>query len=314
MTFKRNKFIILSFLIIVFIIGCSFFQYYKDNFSYAKGYYAIKENCYEKKNPNHEYCKRFPNEENLEKYIKTSDPKEEYKKLDTITLTCNIVEHTIFSMLQFFSPLLIIIALVGTIHSDFSSGMIKNYLMRMEYNDYLKKIRKQIFKISLITPLALILIFVISMVVTRFNFNVPLTEEFKNFAVYDHWKYSHFFLYGFAICISQYFLNILYCNIGLYACLKNKNKLVAIIMGYVLFLLVDLFIYIVVYAFVINKILGFKNLTDIFNITGYWFFDGNICLIAILVSFVIQLLSFLFIHLYYRNKEGVIISNEKQTA
>lgn len=49
MFFKRNKFIILSFLIMIVIMLMSFYQFFDSHFSYAKGYYVIKENCYEEK-------------------------------------------------------------------------------------------------------------------------------------------------------------------------------------------------------------------------------------------------------------------------
>lgn len=315
MKIKNNKYILLSFLIVVFIIGFSFYQFYKENFSYSKDYYIIKENCYKKKNVQHEYCKVFTKEEYLESYIKNNNPKEKYKQLDTITLTCCIVETTIFSILQFFSPLLIILAIIGTIQSDFSSGMIKNYLLRMEYKKYLTRVKKQIIKISLITPVSLLIIFIVSMLITKFNFTIPTSVDFTNLSVYEPWKYSHFLLYGVGICIAQFFLNILYCNIGLYCCRKNKNKLVAIVMGYIIFLIVDIFIYIIIYVLIINKILGFHNLTDFFNITGYWFFDnGPKFLYIILISFILQFISSIFIYLYYKNKEGVIISSESQNA
>ena len=315
MLIKKNKYIILSFFIILLIIGISFFQFYKENFSYAKDYYIIKQNCYEKKNTKHEYCDLFMNENYLKSYIKNNDPNKAYKELDAITLTCTIVETTIFSILQFFSPLLIIIALIGTIQTDFSSGMIKNYLLRIDYKQYFKKIKKQIIKISLMTPIALIIVFIISMLITKFNFKIPTTPDFYNLSVYEPWKYSHFLLYGVGICIAQFFLNILYCNIGLYCCRKNKNKLVAIIMGYIMFLIVDIFFYIVIYVLLINKILGFRNLTDFFNITGYWFFDtGPSFLITILISFILQFLSSILIYMYYKNKEEVIISSESQNS
>ena len=74
--------------------------------------------------------------ESTEKY----DPIKAYKKLDTITLTSEIVENTIFSNLQYFSPILIILIMVGTFHNEFSSGMFKNYLLRTSYKTYLKKL------------------------------------------------------------------------------------------------------------------------------------------------------------------------------
>ena len=155
------------------LIGFSFFQYYNENFSYSKDYYIIKENCYEKKNINHEYCKKFLLEKTdkyINEYIENVDPVKKYKKIDAITLTSEIVENTFFSTMQFLSPLLILIAFIGTIHSEFSSGMIKNYLMRIKYKNYIKKIGKLTIKVSLITPISLIIIFLLSMIFTKFNF------------------------------------------------------------------------------------------------------------------------------------------------
>ena len=323
MKIKIYKYIIFSFLILLFLIGISFYQYFDENFSYAKDYYVIKENCYEGLNPHHEYCEEwrtyYKTEEDfnsfLEYYIEHFNPKAAFKKLDTITLTCEIVENTYFRYLQFFSPLLIIMALIGTIHSDLSSGMLKNYLLRMKYKDYLKKVKKIILKVSLLTPVALITIFIVSMLITRFNFNFNAIDGLENFAVYEKWKYSNFLLYGLGICLIQFFINILYCNIALYCCRNNKNKLVAIFMSYVTFFLINVFVYIVVYSLIINKILGFHNLSDFFAITGYWFFDdGKSCLYVIIISFILQAISSIFISKYYKNKEEVIKSSENQIA
>ena len=59
MKIKIYKYIIFSFLILLFLIGISFYQYFDENFSYAKDYYVIKENCYEGLNPHHEYCEEW---------------------------------------------------------------------------------------------------------------------------------------------------------------------------------------------------------------------------------------------------------------
>ena len=314
MIFKQNKYIILAYTIMLLIIGYSFYQYYDENFSYAKDYYTIKENCYERKNINHQYCKRFMLEytdKYINTYIEESNPKEKYKRIDAITLTSEIVENTTFSILQFFSPLIILIAFVGTIHSDFSSGIIKNYLLRMKYSDYLKKVGKLILKVSLITPISLIIIFLFSMIFTKFNFDISNVDI--NLSVYDSWKYNNFIAYGILICLIQFFVNILYCNIGLYCCKKNKNKLIAIIMSYIVFLLTDLFIYIVLYAYIINKMLGFKELTEYFNITGYWFFTSETKIgFIVLISSLLAIISSIFIYYCYKDKEGVINASEIQ--
>ena len=86
-------------------------------------------------------------------------------------------------------------------------------------------------------------------------------------------------------------------------------------MGYIIFLLVDLFVYIVLYAYIINKTLEFKDLTDYFNITGYWFFNlGSKIGFIVLISLILAIISCIVVYYFYRSKEGVINAIEKQTA
>ena len=84
---KHNKYFLLGSILILILIGISFFQFYQENFSYVSEYNKIKEYCYEEKMPEHEYCKVFKNKESLKSYIKNSDPHKLYKKYDAITLT-----------------------------------------------------------------------------------------------------------------------------------------------------------------------------------------------------------------------------------
>lgn len=130
--FRKNKTIIYIFLLILFIILYSYHQYFSDYYSYSNSYYEIKENCYND-NTNNKKCSYFSNKEALNNYIKNNDPVEKFNKLDAITLTCEIIENNLYSILQLVSPILIIIAVIGTLHSEISSGMFKNYLTRMPY-------------------------------------------------------------------------------------------------------------------------------------------------------------------------------------
>jgi hypothetical protein len=313
MFFKKNKYMIVLMVILTIIMIVSFYQFYRENFSYSKAYYQIEENCLNKKNESDELCSRFKTKKQLTEYLSINDPLKKYQELDAITLTCNIVETTMFSMLQFLSPLLIIFALVFSVQPELNSGFLKNILMREEYKEYKKKILKRIVIISFSTPLILFIIFLIANIITKFNYKLP--SDISRYAVYNQWKYNNFVIYGLIVSIIQFFINIFYCCIGLYSCLKNKNSIVSTIMGYILFLILDLFIYVVIYACIINKLLGFKNLTDYFNITGYWFFnDGPSCAYIILISFIIQFLAVVLMKKIYQNKERIIINYESQNA
>ena len=211
---EKNKFYMLAIILVIALIAYSFFQFYRETFSYTKDYYKIKENCYEKKDLNYEQCSYFINDDHLNSYIKNVNPQDLYKKYDAITLTSTIVENTVFSNLQFFSPLLIAIAVLGTIHSEFSSGMFENYLLRMGYRKYLKKSYKIAIKSSLITPCSLVLIFLLASIFSGFNFDTSQVDT--ELSVYSTFKYSHFFIYGSVICTIQFFISLLFVCLHLY--------------------------------------------------------------------------------------------------
>lgn len=310
---KYNKYFLLGSVLVLILIGISFFQFYYENFSYVSDYNKIKEYCYEEKNPEHEYCKMFKNEKSLNSYIQISDPYKLYKKYDAITLTSEIVRHTIFNTLQYFSPLIISLIVIGTVHNFFTSGMFENYLLRIKYKDYLKKNYKIAVKSALIMPISLILIFIISYILS--GFNLDLSNVDTSLSVYNKWKYDNFFLYGFIICLIQFFISLLYANTALCCCKQNKNKIVAIIMSFIAFIVIDIVVYIGIYIIFLNKFLGIKELSDYFNIAGYWFFDeGSNLLIPLVISFLLQLISFIFVVKFFKKKEQVVLAYEKQIS
>lgn len=191
--------------------------------------------------------------------------------------------------------------------------MFENYLLRMKYSKYLKTNYKIAIKAALITPISLVVIFILSSIFSGFNFSLSNVDT--SLSVYSQFKYNNFFLYGFIICVIQFFISLLYANISLCCCKQNKNKLVAIIMSYVVFIIVDIIVYIVIYAMILNKIFGLKEMTDYFNIAGYWFFGDSInCFIPLIISFILQMISFGIVYKSFKSKEQVVLAYEKQVS
>lgn len=80
-------------------------------------------------------------------------------------------------------------------------------------------------------------------------------------------------------------------------------------------ILTYIFIYIILYSFILNKLLGFKEMSEYFNIIGYWFFDDNgKFIIVVALSFIFQFISFLILQRTYANKERLVMSYEKQLS
>ena len=85
------------------------------------------------------------------------------------------------------------------------------------------------------------------------------------------------------------------------------------IVGYVSTLGLFLFIYLIVYVVLINKILGFKELSEYFLISGYWFFNQSISLpVVVLIASIISLLTYIFTKKIYHKREKTMLENEKQ--
>lgn len=310
---KKNKYFILGIFLLLSLVAYSFYEFYNEYFSYRNTYYKIEDICYKKGKLDNEICKYFRTDSDVLRYLHNNNPNAKWKSYDAITLTSTIVETTSFSCLQFFSPLIIAILLIGKLHDEYSSGMFENYLLRMNYKKYLKNKYKVVFNVSLVMPITLLLIFFISCIVTGFNFDYSNID--KQLSVYSDFKYNHFIIYGTLICFIQFFISWFYSNIALFFLKKHKNKLVAIVMSYVGFLMIYLFIYVVFYCLVLNKLFGIKEMTDYFSITGYWFFeDGAKSYIALIVSIVLQIISSIIIFCSYKSKNGVIMAYEKQTS
>lgn len=309
---KFNKYFAISVVFLFIIIAVSFFQFYFETFSYASDYYKIYDYCYKKENVSHEYCKPFKDEKQLKNYIVNLDPKKKFESLDTFTVTCSIIENTFFSILQYFSPIIIAIAVVGVFQSFLSSGMLENYLLRNDYKKVLKSMYKKVFKVALIVPISLVLIFLISMITTRFNFDYSNIDT--ALSVFRQWKYDNFFLYGFGVVLIQFFMSLFYVNISLYFCRENKNKLVAIIVSFLTFIVIDLFIYIIIYGVLLNNILRLDISSDYFNIAGYWFYLEGKIFIPLIVSIILAIVSFAFLIIRYKNKEQVVNAYEKQIS
>ena len=58
---KQNKFFTLAIILMLILIGFSFYSHYSEYYSYVPEYYKIKKNCYEGKNKDYENCKFFLN-------------------------------------------------------------------------------------------------------------------------------------------------------------------------------------------------------------------------------------------------------------
>ncbi len=314
--YNLNKIPIFIFGLMLCLVILSFIQYFNDYYSKEmfETYDEIKDNCLSDNFDKVDICKAFGNNKELiNEYLINENPYENFKLLDAITLTSEILKNTIFFIMQPLSALLIIISVVGRNHSEFKSGMIKNILMRKKYKEYIIDKIKLVAKISLFTPIILIIIFIISCFITKFNF-MPNINRIQETFSYFEWKYNNYSLYGFIVCLVQYLLNFSYGIIGMISLLKNKNSIVSIIISYISVIILTLFVYIVVGVYILDGFFNLNVAVDM-NIFGYWYFYENTNYIIVIITALGIFLSLLsYLCFYTRNKERVVLENEKQVV
>ena len=88
-------------------------------------------------------------------------------------------------------------------------------------------------------------------------------------------------------------------------------------MSYIIFIVVDILVYVVIYSLIINKIFGIKEMGEFFLIHGYWFFNAeNVVplLVALGVSVLLFAISFVILYKLYGSKEKVFLSYADKTV
>src|SRR5699024_6440865 len=82
MYFKKNKYFIIAFVLMLLIIFVAFKNFHQEYFGSVRAYNLIKENCYEGKDLDYFLCERYDTPEKLEEYLTTNDPTEIYESFD----------------------------------------------------------------------------------------------------------------------------------------------------------------------------------------------------------------------------------------
>lgn len=298
---RKNWIVIIALIIFIGTIVSGFAKYFDEYYNYSSRYYEDVKKCQKTK------------EERVCKIVNSIEsPSEKLKKEETRDLYFNVLYNEL--NLTLIAPLIIITILIGKYHSDFSSGFIKNRLTRESLKDYRKRLQKGVFKTALILPLALLVIFLISGFITKFNFN--LLDEVKMQAQYDTWNYNNFPLYLIIHGIILYIVGVLYGYIALFSLNKTKNKLLAIILSYLIFFVASIFLYVIIYAILVTNLLHIDVSSNYFNLAGhwvlypkyenYWITMSTMALYAIISSII-----FYFI---YQKKEKVLVGNEKESV
>ena len=305
----KNKIIFLLSIVVVLLIVClSFGEVVHDYMPNYIDYFKIEKYCPGK----NEICQSFQTEEDVKQYLKEKDPR---KKFDVISLASYVVETSQnFGLLVFLLPFLVIANVILKIHDEISSGYIKNKLNRMSYKDVMKEYFLVALKSSLLVVFAYLFIFLISCIITGFNFHVVKNMQLdpKN----QTFKYQHFIIYSTMLIVLQYLLFFGYSLIGIIMSFVSKNKIISVVLGYVYFVILCIG-YLLFGAVVIRDTFGFQyGISNPFNLIGnYWFLDdltNPIASVAVVISII--LLNCLVIFKFIGTKERGILQYEKHNT
>ena len=296
---KRNYLLILAYIIPIILIVISFHRFYTE-------YYSIQQ--YE------EYkvaCQELKDERSCAIFQAIKESNEQFKSTDTMTFFFEILYHYIDSYIVVLGPLLVIIQTVHFLHKEFSSGFIKNELIRMSYSKYQKKVYLTSLKSAIVLPFIIITIFIISAFITNFNFSPP--NWVYKISVYNQTNYDNFFLYLLSSCLIVYFMGIFYSNITLAFLNKSKNSLLVTIFSYLCFF-VCVILFDVGGSIILIRILKFSPSISVYlNIFDYWHINGeDNYLWFIVISFLLAFISYFVDKLIYKKKERTMIEVEKE--
>ena len=119
-------------------------------------------------------------------------------------------------------------------------------------------------------------------------------------------------IFYFVYLLNIFLHSIFYVNVSLISCKNNKNIFVSIILGYMIFIVLEIISEVLIGQVLMHYVFGISNAFDLFNLFNIWVYDNVISLWHItILSLIISIGSTIITILLYRNKEGVVIENEK---
>ena len=263
----KNKYFMIGLIALIIISLLIVIENYRYLSLNKKNYIYYETSC---KNNNQESCS----------YI-NSFP---YYEMDANSFFISCMNTKTFNSIIFFIPLIITIMSILYFFEKIKKGYIKYELIRG------KSIYIQLFclyKYAFILPLFFLFIYILSCIVTKFNFNI---ESLKYYVInYNFNKVildniiNYYFVYFFVL----FLVNIFFINIGLIIARFSSNIISIVLKMYI--------IYMCIFAFFeqyLEKI--FKNVNPmVFNITNIYTYNNITNFNEVIIFYLI--LSSLFI-------------------
>lgn len=301
--FFKRKAVFIS--VIIIFIGWGLFaaNEYKswwDENNYAYDYYINQ--C------NNEY-------KNIEKYnewcnqiIESGKP----MKPDTITVFFDLLGNYSLRYLQIVAPLFIIAMAIWNFHKDLKSENYKNIITRMDYKKYIKKNLVNSLKCSLFLPIFLIYVFILAYILSG-HFDIKATmAAYPGYLLINSKYLDYFSTFIFVYICNLIFHSIFWINIGYILTKKGKNIIVTLVSSFLCYIAIFIISELFIGGFLLSKLFGIKNAMEYLNLANIWVYsDVENIFILLFYGIFLAIISFSVLLLTYKNKEEVVIENEK---
>ena len=205
---------------------------------------------------------------------------------------------------------LITIPVIYEVCNKFKNKEIIYELTRENYNTFKKKLFINSYKNSIIVPLSLIITFIILIIFTKdFNTSHFLEETLLN-EFYTNVKSPY--LYIITILIKSFLISIIYINISLIISRKRHNTYISALLSFLMFIAIELILQLLIGNVLLDKIFGINGISSSLSILNIFTINLNNGYLSVYVPIIIILiLSFIILHIKYKDKEKLIIDCEK---
>lgn len=214
--------------------------------------------------------------------------------------------------LIFLVPLSVMLLIIDEWHNKFKNGSIKNYLTRMSYQELKKKLFFSTLKTALIYPLVLFIFLLISVILAKGGNDISSMAQYVGY--YDTSTYHQFPWFVLKTTILLYVQGVL---VGFYSLLflnKTKNKILLILFTFITWIISLVALHVIPYM-ILDLYFNYKINSAYLTFYTFLLYNNpevNFPLYLLALSTVTFLLFVINYFIIYKNKEKVVITNEKE--
>ena len=209
-------------------------------------------------------------------------------------------------LFPFFIPVIVLLPFIYLISKELKNKMVKNYILRNKYNEYIEYIFKTAYKNIFTVPVIVLITFLISYILSDGNINPKADIGMHYILPNISFLNNPLFI---PIYILTLFLGVgLYINIGLIILSKNKNFIVSILESELVIFLVWAFVFIIFGN--IFKHIG-VNPSNFNLLSIYEWGEINNMYLYFALNLLLFILSYFVAKYSFKNKEKLILMCEK---